>query len=45
MYIKAIKIYDIEIFKQLDITMEVMIQCKLLENNALKINMENEYSL
>jgi len=28
-----------------DVTMEVMIQCKLLENNALKINMENEYNL
>jgi hypothetical protein len=24
---------------------KLMIQCKLLDNNALKINMENEYIL
>jgi hypothetical protein len=27
------------------LTMEVMIQCNLLQNNALKINVGNEYNL
>lgn len=44
-YTKAIKIYDIEIFKQVDVTMEVMIERKLLENNPLNMNTENEYNL
>jgi hypothetical protein len=43
-YIKAIKIYDIEIFKKVDVTIKLMTQCKLSENNAMKINMENVHT-
>jgi hypothetical protein len=39
---KAIKIYDIEIFKSVEVTMKLMIQRKLWENTFWKLMCGNE---
>jgi hypothetical protein len=39
---KAIKIYDIEIFKSARVTMKLMIQLKLWENTFWKLMCGNE---